>query len=314
MIFTRVGDFAKRNTVRQTYFQDIRNNSKSLNYVTFFALAIPAESVRARVEREQLMHKDLAILNNEEGYALTTYKLLTGMKFATCCCPNAKYFMKADVDAYLRIKKVDSYLNELQQIADGEKPRNKIDAFYGKSWESHVPLYSGGICAIMIPQRKPNPHAISVEALPDKKFPFKFCFGHLEIYSMTLIKLIVQYCPRHCYGDYNHSIPMNVSRPCESQWEDIFMGSCVYSYFRNDVYVESIHRISKQDATYAPPSIEKLKMSSSEHLDRYVMAAQVSSQGLFRKLHTFFQTLDNGVLRNQTENSTIFMAKLDKLT
>ena len=287
MIFTRVGDFAKRNAVRQTYFQVINNRSNNLNYIYFFGLARPPPDIRASVDEEHQKFKDLVILNNEEGYYITTYKLLTGMKFATCCCPNAKYFIKADVDTYLRIRKFDSDLNQLQKTADFENPLLRIPNFYGKTWENHVPIYSGGICVIKFIPRH-NHHALTEEMIPGKNFPFKFCFGALEIFSMPLTKLIVEYCPRHCFGDYNHSVPLNTSRPCSSKGEDPFIGSCIYSHFRNEVFVENIHRLG---FTYMP-SKNITTLANSKNLDKHVLASQVNGKDQMEMVHQFFEKFD----------------------
>ena len=80
MIFTRVGDFWKRDVLRRTYFPIFQNKANGFNYIPYFALARPYyPNITALIHEEIREHNDVVVFNVEEGYRISTFKLLSGM-------------------------------------------------------------------------------------------------------------------------------------------------------------------------------------------------------------------------------------------
>ena len=216
------------------------------------------------------------------------------MKFGTCCCPNAKYFIKADVDSYLRLKNLDESLDRLQQKADLKLPQLKVPAFYGKSWESHVPIHTG-IKQYWLPLYDYN---ASQDRPVSDRYPRDFFMGALEIFSMPLTKQLVQYCPKHCFGYYDFRKPIDFSKTCRGvrmPGEDRFIGSCVFSIFRHSIHFERIH----WGETMAMVENNFSIFLNYKHPEQHVLAGQINTKNLMQQIHDFYLNLDEKQLNNQ---------------
>ena len=302
MIWTRVGDFTKRKDVRETYFPIFQNKSNGLNYVHFFALARPPPQIDSQLRQEIERYNDLVIFNVEEGYWISTFKLLSGMKFAACCCPNAKYFVKVDVDTYFRVVLFDSLLENLQEKSDRLLPKLKIAGFYGNSWENHVPLYTG---VQIFPLPRLNYKPALERADIRKRYPLLFVMGAVEVYSMTLIDKILQYCPKHCYGHYNYSIPVNSTQECrggDAEGEDKFFGSCVFSVFRYSVY---FGRLYEGKHLMAMPRNNFTNLINGAYHENHVIIGQINQDGFMRKVHEFYKQFDGKFVFENQINQTL---------
>ena len=177
MINTRVGSFALRESLRETYLQMLLGpTSKQESWVYFFSISKPQEALEERIKKEKIRFDDVIIFNTPEGYNITTLRVLASMKLVNCFCLKAVYFIKADDDSYLRIEKLDKELHKLQKQVDRDFPSLRINANGEKSSQGHVLLNSGGACNV---QRVPrwNKYRVPFDSIRQYKFPFKYCWG-----------------------------------------------------------------------------------------------------------------------------------------
>ena len=240
MINSRIGSFLQREALRETYIPNLlKNSSEQLSWIYFFSTNKASTKFRGRINAEKNKYGDLITFNTPEGYNLTPLKILASMKLVNCFCPNVAYFLKADDDSYLRIEEIDQELPKLQQRVDQNFPALRLSADGKKSSLGHAPLNSGGKCNVQPVPRKYQ-HSVPFDSIPQKIFPFKYCWGQMSVWSKPVIERIVSNCATHCIGFYGGQQDFNFSRPCLWRPEDMFLGSCIHALFSNEIVIEEI--------------------------------------------------------------------------
>ena len=238
IIFSRFAATDQRNAVRETWGAINHYKASSLygNWSYFFLVGKPTnESDRELIETEMKTFGDVVSANVSEGYYLITYKLLVGLKIASCYCPKADYVIKTDDDTYLRIARLDYVINAQQLLADSEideemNPEQNVQTNSSNNTskinKKRSRIFTGAECSIRQVLRNNGLQSVSKNEYPDQKFPF-FCFGALYIISMTSVHELAIDCPHHCTGQNESNFAQNLKKNCFTKLEDVFIGSCI---------------------------------------------------------------------------------------
>ena len=88
-----------------------KNSNLAANWTRVFLIGQPSDESEDRALRlENKNFDDLLVVNVSEGYYNSALKMLIAMKFFSCYCRNAEYFIKADDDDYVKLKILDELL------------------------------------------------------------------------------------------------------------------------------------------------------------------------------------------------------------
>ena len=228
-----------RQAIRETWSNFTIYSKSSLigSYTKFFLVGSPNdEEEEFTIKTENEKYNDIVVANVPEGYYNTTLKILIGMKFVSCFCPNAEYFIKADDDDYLRIKFLDKVIEEEQlQLNQRVKEHNKNPNVIPIRLPAR--LYMGG-CGVNKVQRPDPDHKVKnswqipVAEYSEDTYP-PYCGGPLYMFSMPALHEIARDCPHTCIGLDPRDYEENIQKPCFWKFEDTFIGSCAF-FTRND--------------------------------------------------------------------------------
>ena len=115
--------FKVREAIRKTFasfpFDESEKASKG-NWTRFFLVGKPnGTEEKLRLVSEVETFGDVVVTNVSEGYFHhPSLKLIIALKFASCHCPNAAYFVKTDDDNYVNIQKLYDVIHENQRRAN----------------------------------------------------------------------------------------------------------------------------------------------------------------------------------------------------
>ncbi|XP_075258643.1 beta-1,3-galactosyltransferase 5-like [Convolutriloba macropyga] len=228
-VLSRTSSFKNRQTIRSTYAQfDSYNQSSILdNWTLFFIVGKPTnQKSYSRIENESRQFGDVIVANVIEDYYNATYKVLIGLKVASCFCPNAGYVIKADDDVYIRLRKLDQVIVTQQWLVDVGAVQDKYYVTRKILSENHKRFFTGAVCSHSFEVFRIGKHQISKKNYPDSIYPF-FCYGPFYLFRMETVHELVIDCPNHCTGQDGKKYLENREKFCFHQVEDVFIGSCI---------------------------------------------------------------------------------------
>ena len=135
-----------RKAIRETFavFPFPGNESETKgNWTRMFLIGLPRSHHEEKlIEKEVKEFGDIVITNTPEGYYnYPTLKMLIALKFVSCYCPNAVYFVKTDDDNYINIEFLYNKIRENQEKTDREFPTKVTDIKSGDKFQ--IPLWMG---------------------------------------------------------------------------------------------------------------------------------------------------------------------------
>ena len=150
MILTAPGNTEKRQTMRETWLNEVYNRSSYIQFHFFIGTKSITLEERAILLREQTEYKDIIFFSDiEDKYELTTYKVLEMMKWAHQHI-NAVYYFKIDDDVYLSVDRF------VKMLTTEGLPREKL--LLGKI-KDYNPVFNTGkwadvswnMCGVYLP-------------------------------------------------------------------------------------------------------------------------------------------------------------------
>ena len=129
-IFSQPSLIQTRNAIRKTYtnFSFHGNEQQIGNWTKFFLVGKPnGERESMQLENEVAVFGDVVVANLDESYWNLTLKALIAMKFTSCFCQNAAYFLKTDDDSYINVGMLHNTIQEFQQETDKQKFSIEMD-------------------------------------------------------------------------------------------------------------------------------------------------------------------------------------------
>ena len=177
------------------------------------------ESSRDLAEENQV-YSDILAVNIDETYRHLTLKILVAMKFVTCFCPHAEYFVRADDDTFINVAALDRELSETEKKLNGNRLKMEEHANYGRIAMKPHKIFMGQ--AKQLKAGRPNWMASS-----DNHFEQRDMFymsGHLYAISMSVVEKLSLDCPYLCFS----LDPSPLVNSCSWKLEDKFIGSCIH--------------------------------------------------------------------------------------
>ena len=106
VIHSRNNSSQLRKAIRNSYADFTKYTKKSLNgnWTKLFLVGKPnCEEEKLKIAEENFEFGDIVVANVDEGYYYQlSLKYLIGLKFVSCFCSHADYYVKVDDDTYLR--------------------------------------------------------------------------------------------------------------------------------------------------------------------------------------------------------------------
>ena len=150
MILTAPGNTEKRQTMRETWLNDVIDRNSYIQFHFFIGTKSITLEERAILLREQTEYKDIIFFCDiEDKYELVTYKVLEMMKWAHQHI-NAVYYFKIDDDVYLSVDRF------VKMLTTEGLPREKL--LLGKI-KDYNPVFNTGkwadvswnMCSVYLP-------------------------------------------------------------------------------------------------------------------------------------------------------------------
>ena len=245
VILNRMGDYQRREAIRKTYgkFSQLRSSKLTLNFSNwrkFFLVGKPTKKAEEKMlQEENELFEDVVVANVPEGYyKYPTLKMLIGLKFVACYCPNVKYFVKIDDDVYFEPEKVDAII-KIQEKSDKNSSANFTNRLPGALQRS---MYLGEV-------NRPNVSrsgkwGVNVSEYGKQIYP-PHMRGGIVVLSMSAVRQMAVDCPYTCIGIDPEEFPQNNgSGSCLWTFEDVFIGSC-FHYTQKNGFRKSVFQLLK---------------------------------------------------------------------
>lgn len=145
----------ERNTLRETWLTNSKNNSADVRYAFLFG-EIQNTTLQESLFRESEQFKDIIQENFVDVYSNLTYKTLMGFKWAAINCVVAKAILKTDDDMYINVPNVlnivkkdlislqTNIIGSCNQVA---KPIRDTKSKWFASVHSYPGKYYAGFCS-----------------------------------------------------------------------------------------------------------------------------------------------------------------------
>ena len=245
VILNRLADYQQREAIRKTYgkFSQLKSSKLTLNFSKwrkFFLVGKPTKKAKEKMlQEENELFEDVVVANVPEGYyKYPTLKMLIGLKFVACYCPNAKYFVKIDDDVYFEPEKVDAII-EMQEKSSKNSSANFTNRLPGAIQRS---MYLGEL-------NRPNVSrsgkwGVNVSEYDKQLYP-PHMRGGIVVLSMPAVHQMAVDCPYTCIGmDPEKFSQNNGSGSCLWTFEDVFIGSC-FHYTQKNGFKKSVFQLLK---------------------------------------------------------------------
>ena len=225
VILTRPWKREIRIAIRNTYANFTPQREKNLtSWTKVFVVGSPrSETEKQTLYAENMIFNDILVANISEKYSLLTLKLLVAMKFISCVCTNAEYFVKADDDICINIAALDREITKTENsVAERRKPHH-----HNVELRAKPAIYLGHSAGKDSPVVRPPPpskYAVSWEVYSENFYP-EYMIGFVYVLSMSLVQKLAIDCPYHCIS--LSTSKTNLTKPCFWKFEDIFIGSCI---------------------------------------------------------------------------------------
>ena len=230
VILNRMNDSSRRQIIRETFGNFTISKKSNLSHWRKLFLVGAPQSVEDTImlANENKLFKDIVVTNVTEGYYnKPTLKMLIGLKFASCYCGQAEYFVKIDDDVYFEADKID----------DAIKIQEKNASFSSRKKKSPKNFYLGRMNNRTV--LRDGKWGVPVSDYPPKKYP-PYMTGVLYVLSMTAVHEMALDCPYTCIGLDPRDNIKNRDANCFWAFEDIFIGSCVHFIQKNSYFGEFV--------------------------------------------------------------------------
>ena len=246
-ILNRIARSDLRNAIRETYgnLSSFKNSSLKGSYTVFFLVGMPSNKTEEQmVLDENEKYNDIIIAKVPEGYYNTSLKILIGLKFASCFCSNAEYFIKIDDDDYLRLKHLDKVIIDEQNALNSRLKLQNEKQTRAEKYALPARLYMGGCGSNKVQRPDPdkkikNSWQLTLQEYSENSYP-PYCGGPFYMFSMGSVIDLARDCPYTCIGLDPKKAEENEEKPCLWKFEDTFVGSCVWFTRRNDTTLINI--------------------------------------------------------------------------
>ncbi|XP_066299689.1 beta-1,3-galactosyltransferase 1-like [Branchiostoma lanceolatum] len=187
---------AQRYAIRHTWGSTRIRNARDINIVTVFAVGKPDDVLTQRaLEYENKVHNDIIQEDFVDSYTNLTLKTVMCLKWASEFCPNAKFVMKADDDAFVNTYSLVRHLSSLHAA-------NRSKLLTGHIFSGALPIRDL--------KGKQKRWYLSKEDYPRETFP-KYPCGFAYVMSSDVIRPL-----------YEVSLTVKYLF-----LEDVFMGLCL---------------------------------------------------------------------------------------
>ncbi|KAE8582423.1 hypothetical protein XENTR_v10020118 [Xenopus tropicalis] len=162
----------RRDTIRRTWGN--MTNYKDLVVVRMFALGRPtSEETQAELLVESQVHKDMVEASFLDTYENRTLKVITSMEWIVTFCPNARFILKVDQEAFVNVESLVDYLSYLLTLE-----RRSEDVYIGRV------IHQG------VPDREPKSlHFVPTSSYPDAFYP-DYCSGTALVISQDVARKV----------------------------------------------------------------------------------------------------------------------------
>ena len=149
--------------------------------------------------KENTEHGDVVVANVPEGYYnYPTLKSLIALKFVSCYCPNAAYYVKSDDDNYLNIPYLFSTIRDNQRRLSQQQEVTQVVS-EDASKPPLTPLHLGVPATNSTLRSMDFKWGVLIEEYMYESYP-DFLSGYLNVLSMSAVKLMALSCPYICIG------------------------------------------------------------------------------------------------------------------
>ena len=272
-----------RNAIRNTYANFSSSDKGQSSWTRIFIVGSPrSETEKRNLQIENFIFNDLVVANISDQYSLITLKVLAAMKFVSCLCPNAEYFVKADDDTYINISELDREITKTERLFEQRRKtslRTQQTRQHNIARKPKPGIYLGHSAGKQAPVVRAPPgdkYAVSRSDYSENFYP-EYMIGFFYVLSMSLVQKLATDCPYHCIS--LSTSKTNLTKPCFWKFEDIFIGSCI-SHSQLDAFWagkpssipknnwEDISKLVTQwvDAGTKPVHVHKIKSTQEFHL------------------------------------------------
>ncbi|CAH1781652.1 unnamed protein product [Owenia fusiformis] len=190
IITTAPHEMINRTALRKTWTSISNKNTGELRYVFVLGKHAKDQTRNTRALKEAKKHGDILIKDFMDVYENLTLKTMSGLKWASDFCSNAKYVMKTDIDIWVDTPK-------LLQLIDSFKIKNEI---LGKCIQNRIsPI-----------RNETSKYYVSPVQYPHLTYPLYCTGGPGYVTTMEVVKGIVRVSP---------NIPFFF-------FEDVYVGLC----------------------------------------------------------------------------------------
>ncbi|CAH1781653.1 unnamed protein product [Owenia fusiformis] len=174
IILTAISETHNRTTVRKTWTSISNKNTRELRYVFVLGKHAKDPTFNMRALEEAKIYGDIIIKDFMDVYNNLTLKTMSGLKWASDFCSNAKYVMKTDTDVYVNTPR-------LLQLIDSFKIENEI---IGRCILHPTPM-----------RNETSKYYISPVQYPHLTYPLYCIGGPGYVTTMKVVKGIVSVSP-----------------------------------------------------------------------------------------------------------------------
>ena len=159
------------------------------NWTRMFLVGRPKnEREKALLVREIQVFGDVVVANVPEGYYnYPTLKMLIALKFVSCYCPNAAYFVKTDDDNYINVQLLYHKISRNQKIVD-----ERVS-------QTDTPIYLGYRGVNVTSRDRKLKWGVRLEEYFFDSYP-TYLLGPLNVISISVVKQMSLICPYICIG------------------------------------------------------------------------------------------------------------------
>ncbi|OCT67059.1 hypothetical protein XELAEV_18038341mg [Xenopus laevis] len=172
VVFSSPENKTRREKIRYTWGN--MTNYKDLVVVRVFALGRPlSEETQSELLNESQVHKDIVEACFLDAYENRTLKVIMSMEWIVTFCPNARFILKVDQEAFVNM---ESLIDYLRYMLTSETRSEDV--------------YVGRVIHQGVPERESrSPDFVPISSYPDALYP-DYCSGTALVFSQDVARKV----------------------------------------------------------------------------------------------------------------------------
>ena len=190
LVTSSPADWPRRNAVRETWAAFSKQNTANVRYV--FILGVDNVTNSHVIERESRIRRDIIQFQFNDTYRNLTYKTITGLRWISRNCPQAKYIIKTDADVWINMPVLLNLLF-FDNVGDVNKMNSSFYGYDNETYKWHLNNAIGGFCLKDVyAERHPDSlYKVMRQEYPYLKYP-PFCSGTGYVMKMDTVNAILK--------------------------------------------------------------------------------------------------------------------------